>query len=227
MPTVAQDISRAIIVIAFLVFGLAIDQHVPFWGQLLVSIAAWVLLLYWISMAQREQQIMLYACVIYATLGECFLSLVWGLYDYRLGNIPAFVPPGHALLLILGLIITARTPDWLTWVVPGVALPCVALLAWMGVDTFGVLLFSMLILCMVFNRSRKLYAVMFVLSLAMEIYGTWVGNWAWRVDVPWIGLTTTNPPIAAGAFYCMLDLLVMTTLRAWRSRRRRAVTHAA
>ena len=225
MPTVTQDIYRAIIVIAFLVFGLAIDQHVPFWGQLLVSIAAWVLLLYWISVAQREQQIMLYACVVYATLGECFLSLVWGLYDYRLGNIPAFVPPGHALLLVLGLIITARTPDWVTWIVPGVALPCVALLAWIGVDTFGVLLFCLIVLCMVFNRSRKLYAVMFVLSLTMEIYGTWIGNWAWRVDVPWIGLTTTNPPIAAGAFYCMLDLLVMTTLRAWRSRRRGAVTH--
>jgi hypothetical protein len=192
MPTVTQDISRAIIVTAFLVSGLAIDQYVPFWGQLLVSIAAWTLLLYWISVAPREQQVMLYTCVAYATLGECFLSLVWGLYDYRLGNIPAFVPPGHALLLVLGLIITARTPDWVTWVVPGVALPCVALLAWIGVDTFGVLLFSLIALCMVFNRSRKLYAVMFVLSLTMEIYGTWIGNWAWRVDVPWIGLTTTN-----------------------------------
>jgi hypothetical protein len=227
MPTVTQDISRAIIVTAFLVSGLAIDQYVPFWGQLLVSIAAWTLLLYWISVAPREQQVMLYTCVAYATLGECFLSLVWGLYDYRLGNIPAFVPPGHALLLVLGLIITARTPDWVTWVVPGVALPCVALLAWIGVDTFGVLLFSLIALCMVFNRSRKLYAVMFVLSLTMEIYGTWIGNWAWRVDVPWIGLTTTNPPFAAGAFYCMLDWLVMTTLRTWRSRQRGAITHAA
>ena len=227
MPTVTQDISRAIIVTAFLVSGLAIDQYVPFWGQLLVSIAAWTLLLYWISVAPREQQVMLYTCVAYATLGECFLSLVWGLYDYRLGNIPAFVPPGHALLLVLGLIITARTPDWVTWIVPGVALPCVALLAWIGVDTFGVLLFSLIALCMVFNRSRKLYAVMFVLSLTMEIYGTWIGNWAWRVDVPWIGLTTTNPPVAAGAFYCMLDWLVMTTLRTWRSRQRGAMTHAA
>ena len=227
MPTVTQDISRAIIVTAFLVSGLAIDQYVPFWGQLLVSIAAWTLLLYWISVAPREQQVMLYTCVAYATLGECFLSLVWGLYDYRLGNIPAFVPPGYALLLVLGLIITARTPDWVTWIVPGVALPCVALLAWIGVDTFGVLLFSLIALCMVFNRSRKLYAVMFVLSLTMEIYGTWIGNWAWRVDVPWIGLTTTNPPFAAGAFYCMLDWLVMTTLRTWRSRQRGAMTHAA
>ena len=53
---------------------------------------------------------------------------------------------------------------------------------------------------------------MFVLALAMEIYGTWLGNWAWDIDVPWLGLTTINPPLAAGAFYCMLDLLVVATV---------------
>jgi hypothetical protein len=28
--------------------------------------------------------------------------------------------------------------------------------------------------------------------------------------VPWLGLNTINPPIAAGAFYCVLDLLVVS-----------------
>ena len=50
---------------------------------------------------------------------------------------------------------------------------------------------------------------MFVLSLAMELYGTWLGNWTWSAQVPWLGLTADNPPIAAGAFYCVLDLLVV------------------
>ena len=108
--------------------------------------------------------------------------------------------------------------SWVTWLVPVVALPFIAWLAWMGADTFGVLLYLMLVTCMIFNRARKLYAVMFVLSLAMEIYGTWMGNWAWHANVPWLGLTTTNPPIAAGAFYCVLDLLVMTTRRVWGAR---------
>jgi hypothetical protein len=53
---------------------------------------------------------------------------------------------------------------------------------------------------------------MFVLSLAMEIYGTVLGNWAWGAEVPWLGLTTINPPLAAGAFYCVLDLLVVATV---------------
>jgi hypothetical protein len=54
--------------------------------------------------------------------------------------------------------------------------------------------------------------VMFVLSLAMEIYGVWLGNWTWAPEAPWLGFTTINPPLAAGAFYCMLDMLVVATL---------------
>lgn len=218
MPTETQDTTRAALICAVIILGLALDQFVPFWGQTLTSAGLWLLLLHWMRQAAREQQIMLIACVVYATLGECFLSLVWGLYDYRLGNIPAFVPPGHALLLMLGVIIAARLRDWINWVVPLAAAPFVLLLAVTGIDTFGVLLFAILILCMIFSRSRKLYAVMFVLSLAMEIYGTWIGNWAWRPVVPWLELTTTNPPLAAGVFYCLLDFLVMTTLQRYRTR---------
>jgi hypothetical protein len=31
-------------------------------------------------------------CIVLATLGEAFLSLVWGLYDYQFRNLPLFVP---------------------------------------------------------------------------------------------------------------------------------------
>lgn len=212
------DLSRAAIICAVIVCGLAFDQFVPFWGQTLTSAGLCALLLHWTRRAARDEQIMLIACVIYATLGECFLSLVWGLYDYRLGNVPAFVPPGHALLLMLGVIIARRMPDWIVWFVPLAAAPFVLLLAVTGIDTLGVLLFAILLLSMRFSASRKLYAVMFVLSLTLEIYGTWLGNWAWREAVPWLGLTTTNPPLAAGVFYCVLDLLVMTTLAQWKKR---------
>jgi hypothetical protein len=213
-----RDNLRAAVICAVIVLGLAFDQLVPFWGQTLTNLGLWALLLYWIHQAAREEQVMLVACVVYATLGECFLSLVWGMYDYRLENIPAFVPPGHALLLMLGVILAARLPDSINWVVPLASAPFVLLLAVTGIDTFGVLLFAILIACMVFSRSRKLYAVMFVLSLTMEIYGTWLGNWAWRPVVPWLELTTTNPPLAAGVFYCLLDFLVMTTVQHYRTR---------
>jgi hypothetical protein len=31
---------------------------------------------------------------VIATTGEMLLSLGWGQYTYRLGNVPMFVPPG-------------------------------------------------------------------------------------------------------------------------------------
>jgi hypothetical protein len=53
---------------------------------------------------------------------------------------------------------------------------------------------------------------MFVLSLVLELYGTWIGNWVWKPEVPGLGLTTLNPPVAAGAFYCVLDFLVVSAV---------------
>jgi hypothetical protein len=223
MFTETRNTLRAALICAVIVFGLAFDQHVPFWGQTITSAGVWALLLYWIYVAPREQRLTLIACVSYATLGECFLSLVWGLYDYRLGNIPAFVPPGHALLFMLGAMITAYVRNWITWLVPLAAAPFVILLAAIGADTFGVVMFALLLSCMIFSQARKLYAVMFVLALAMEIYGTALGNWTWRPQVPWLEMATINPPLTAGVFYCVLDMLVVTTV-AWLMNRRQLPT---
>jgi hypothetical protein len=204
--------SRAFVIIAVIVCGLALDQLWPFWGQTLTNAGVWALFLWWLRASGPRQALCLTACVLYATIGEIFLSLVWGLYDYRLGNIPLFVPPGHALLLMLGLAIAARAKDWIVWAVPLTALPFVCVLLLTGSGTLDGLLFALLLACMLLGGARRLYAVMFVLALAMEIYGTWLGNWTWAADVPWLGLTSVNPPMGAGAFYCVLDMLVVTTV---------------
>jgi hypothetical protein len=207
-----RDLLRAIVITGVIAGGLALDQRVEFWGQTLTNFGVWTLYLYWLRGADAPGQVGLAACVVYATLGELFLSLAWGLYEYRLANVPLFVPPGHALLFMLGTLIAARVKDWINWLVPLAAAPFIGLLLVTRAGTLDALLFMMFLLCMLLGRARKLYAVMFALALAMEIYGTWLGNWAWGVDVPWLGLTTINPPLAAGAFYCVLDMLVVATV---------------
>jgi len=192
--------------------GLLFDQTVEFWGQTLTNVALWAVLLYWMRRASPVERSSLSVCVLYATLGEIFLSLVWGLYEYRLSNIPLFVPPGHAMLFMLGTILARHARDWMVWLVPLAATPFVFLLAVTGLGTLDALLFALFLLCILSGRASKLYAVMFVLSLAMEIYGTWLGNWTWAEEAPWLGFTTVNPPLAAGAFYCMLDMLVVATV---------------
>jgi len=81
-----------------------------------------------------------------------------------------------------------------------------------GVDTLGALLFLLLAAAsLAMPNHRRLYASTFVLALALELYGTWLGNWSWAREVPGMPLVTTNPPGAAGAFYCVLDALVVAT----------------
>ena len=204
--------SRAIAIVAVIAGGLFLDQQFEFWGQTLTNCCVWALFLHWLRGADARQQLALTACVVYATLGELFLSLGWGLYEYRLANVPLFVPPGHALLFMLGSIVADRLKNWINWVVPLAAAPFICALLVTRAGTLDALLFVLFLLCMLFGRAPRLYAVMFVVALAMEIYGTLLGNWAWHADVPWLGLTAINPPLAAGAFYCVLDLLVVTTV---------------
>ena len=69
----------------------------------------------------------------------------------------------------------------------------------------------LLILTFAFIRwgpEPRLYATMVWLALAMELWGTYLGNWTWASTVPHTGLTAWNPPLLVGAFYCFGDLLV-------------------
>ena len=198
------------LILATIVAGLFVDQHWGAAGQVAVSAFAWIVLAAVLRRSPAATRPALVACLLIATAGEVFLSLVWGLYQYRQQNIPLFVPPGHVLLFFLGTRIAERLPERSVGYVAAAAAPLVGLLAWQGHDTLGPLLYALFLACLWISPSRRLYATMFVLSLAMEIYGTWLGNWRWNAAVPWLGLTTANPPVAAGAFYCVLDLLVVS-----------------
>ena len=203
------------LIVATIAIGLLVDQWWAGHGQHAVNAAAWLVfaLLCWRSVpAQRP---LLLACLAFATAGEAFLSLGWGLYDYRLGNIPLFVPPGHVLLFYLGTQIAGRLPNGSEWWIAALALAVVAAFAATGRDTLGPLLYLLFAACLWLSPARRrLYATMFVLALAMELYGTWLGNWTWAARVPWLGLAADNPPLAAGAFYCVLDLLVVSAGKA-------------
>lgn len=206
------------LVILTFVLGLIIDQHAGLAGQLAVSVWAWGLFFWLLRTTPREWRLPFYACLVWATAGEIFLTLVWGLYTYRLENIPLFVPPGHVLLFYLGLVLAPRAPRAFVALVPAAAIGYAAF-AWIrGFDTISIPLSLLFIVCMLQPEGRRLYAVMFVASLMAEVYGTWIGNWVWHRDVPYLGLNGANPPLAAGAFYCALDVLVGLTVRAIRQR---------
>lgn len=203
----------ALTIVLTIVAGLWLDSIGPDWIRMVVSGWTWALLAALCWQVDPARRSLWLSCLAWATFGEIILSLVWGLYDYRLGNLPLFVPPGHVLLFALGMWLTERLPDALTSTVPALGGGLVLAFALLQADTLSLPLFAFFLLCIRFGPSPKLYSTMFVLALLMELYGTALGSWTWHILIPGLPLTAANPPLAAGAFYCLLDWLAGSSAR--------------
>lgn len=203
-------------IVAVISVGLLLDIRYGWTGQHIATvwtIAVWAWLY---RLGDRDERHILIIATVVSGIGEVFLSLIWGLYDYQFHNVPLFVPPGHALLMTLGLLVSRHiTPPLVLAITLAAALWGVYVWA-NDFDRFGAFLFGMYAACIALARgpARALYATMFVLALVMELYGTALGNWFWHSPAPWTHLSAANPPFSAGAFYCVLDLLVLWILRA-------------
>jgi len=206
---------HTLLVIATFAIGLIVDQHGGLAGQLAVSIWSWGLMIRLVTTSPPQWKMSLYACLIWATAGEIFLSLVWGLYTYRLENIPFFIPPGHVFLFWLGIRFAPGLSRLFVYAVPVAAIGYAAYALHSGFDTVSIPLVGLFVMCWLQPEGRRLYSLMLVMSLAVELYGTWIGNWVWHADVPYFTLTSNNPPIVSGSFYCMLDVLVGLTARSF------------
>jgi hypothetical protein len=200
---------HSVLIVSALAIGLAADVQTGFHGQILISAVIWALLLYLMAHFDLIERRALFSCLVISTLGEIVLSLGWGLYTYRLHNIPLFVPPGHVMLLMLGITVaqrmSRRTANAILVCAAGYAFAAAAA----GIDTFALpLLAALAAVSLLMPDHRRLYASTFIVSLVLELYGTWLGNWTWGREVPLIQLVTTNPPGIASAFYAVLDALV-------------------
>jgi hypothetical protein len=200
----------AVLIVATMVLGLWLDAQGLPGCQEIVSLWVWgmfLVLLMRRCVLYRRSELLL--CLGIATLGEVVLSLCWGLYDYRLGNLPLFVPPGHVLLYMLGKELAPRMPAWIVKAVPLLFAPYIVYGIWSGLDVQSGIWYVVLLLVLSIGDNRRLYALMFVMAFMLEIYGTGLANWAWRSTVPGLGLASANPPASVGAFYAVLDLLVV------------------
>jgi len=208
------DKKTSIKICSAIVSGLWLDSISPLWGQICAGIIFWWLFIDLFHKMPRGPQILMFSGLIMAVLGEIFCSLIWQLYDYRLFNIPHYVPPGHMLVFLLGSAIAPRMPAWVVWGVP--ALSSIYVVAGMitNFDRFSAILFLMFLASLISEKDRRLYSTMFLLCLALEIYGTWLGNWTWKPLIPVWELSTPNPPPMSGAFYCILDFLMLRLMLA-------------
>jgi len=205
-----------LVVTAWTVGGLAVDRHVGHTGQLALGVFTVGVLAVLLALHPRTVRIQTLVVVVVATLGEIVGSLVWGLYGYRLENLPTFVPPGHGLVYLAGLslaaILARHTSALLvaaglvaaTWGFAGVTVLPAA-------DVSGTIGCAFLIGVLVWAR-RPVYAGVFMVVVALELYGTALGTWTWQPTVPGLGLSQGNPPSGVASGYVVFDVVALTLI---------------
>jgi hypothetical protein len=219
-------------VAAYLAALLYADRFVGLGGQLVLgTITAAVLLavLRPLGPALRAQTLVVVAV---ATVGELIGSIVWGLYTYRLENLPAFVPPAHGLVY-LGGVALSRLAAGRPRLLVGAALA--AVLAWgaAGVtvlpraDVSGALGAAGLAIFLLRGRAPAVYAGVFAVVAALELYGTALGTWTWAATAPGTPISQGNPPSGIAAGYVVFDIAALAlaptllAITAWTAARTR------
>ena len=197
--------------------ALAIDSVVGLTGQNLLGLAGWIVLLAAAVHLTALERARVTVVILVATLGEVIGSIIWGAYEYRLGNLPLFVPPGHGLVYLTGLAISR-----LSWVRAHatlfVRLALAGLVGWAlwGLtlaerqDVAGAIGAAFLALFLLRGRAAPLYAGVFVFVAYLELYGTWIGTWTWAETLPGTPIPDGNPPSGIAAGYVLFDIAALT-----------------
>jgi hypothetical protein len=192
------------------------DAHFDRWAQTAVTVITWLLLAAVFVAVDGHERRQLVVVVLVATAFEITFSIIWGLYVYRFGNLPMYVPPGHGLIYLLAVRISQIGPVHASRRVTS-GLVTVAVCSWVAwalvvpdhPDVVGLCLLPSLLYCLWFARRWHVYAGAFVATTILEIVGTQFGNWRWADAVPGLGIPQGNPPSAIAAGYCLLDAIVL------------------
>ncbi len=193
---------------------LALDAHASAEEHLALGLVAWVFLAATLALQPRPIQVQVLVLVGVATVLEVIGSLIWRAYTYRLQDLPLFVPAGHGLFYLTALrvaalpalarharaIVVAVTLGATAWLLGGLVrapLP----------DLLGFVVWAIFLRFILRGRHPLLYSVSFVMTAALEFYGTGLGIWTWSPVLPVLWLPAGNPPACIGAGYAAMDAL--------------------
>ncbi len=203
------------VVLYFVALGLA-DRGVDAYGQIGLGLVTWAVLLaaLWTLPLERRLQTLLVVAV--ATCMEVVGSILWGVYSYRLHNLPLFVPPGHGLVYLGGISLSQtafvrRRPG----VFVGAVAACAAAWGLAGLtvlprtDVGGALGVAVFLFFLVRGRAPAIYGGVFLVVLFLEIWGTAIGLWQWHAVTPGLGVRMGNPPSGAMSGYVLFDIVAI------------------
>jgi hypothetical protein len=207
-------VTRFAAIVAFLAALLAVDTAVDTRTQLLLGLATWAALLLACRSVTPERRAQVAVVIAAATVAEVTGSIVWGVYTYRLENLPSFVPPAHGLVYLAGVALSG-------WVVRYakqlVAIALVGALGWAAAgltvlpraDVGGALGAILLSYYLLRGRAPAVYAGVFIVVAALELYGTAIGTWTWAETIPGTGIPNGNPPSGVASGYVWFDVMAL------------------
>jgi hypothetical protein len=216
-------------VAAYLALLLWADRFVDARAQLVLGAVTWIALLAACRPLAATRRAQVAVVVVVATCGEITGSIVWGVYTYRLENLPSFVPPAHGLVYLGGLALAqaaAARPQLLVrtalagvvgWGVAGLTvLP--------RTDAAGFAGALLLAFFLLRGRAPAVYAGVFLVVAGLELYGTALGTWTWHETIPGTPVPNGNPPSGVAGGYVFFDVVALAlapvVLRAAQSVRR-------
>jgi hypothetical protein len=199
---------------SYLALLLWADRFVDARGQLALGALTWLVLVLACRPLSASRRAQVAVVVLAATCGELTGSIVWGVYTYRLENLPSFVPPAHGLVYLTGLalaraalarpqlLVRVALAGVLAWGVAGVTV-----LARTDLGGFaGALLLAVFL---VRGRAAAVYAGVFLVVGALELYGTALGTWTWHDTIPGTDVPNGNPPSGVASGYVFFDVVAL------------------
>lgn len=202
----------------FITFGLFLDsKYMPPIFENNQHIATFVMLIGFFVLFYRAtariRELMIYAVLI-GFAGEHLFSIALKMYTYRLGNVPLYVPPGHAIVYVAAIYFckeayVKRYRKELEKFFTIFVLSYSTLFLIFANDIFGFLM-SLLVIFLLRNkpRERLFFLTMYVVVAFLEIVGTRYQCWVWPTTaygvIPF--LKSANPPSGISLFYFLLDL---------------------
>jgi hypothetical protein len=205
---------RAGLIAGYLAALLAVDTQVDLHGQLVLGALTWIVLLFAARTLPFERRCQVAVVICAATVAELTGSIIWGVYTYRLHNLPTFVPPAHGLVFIAGLSLSQALrgqtrPLVLVAATVATAWGIAGLTVLPRTDAAGALGVPLLLAFLWRSRSRAAYAGVFLVVAGLELYGTAIGTWRWADQLPGLGIPDGNPPSGVASGYVWFDVMAL------------------
>jgi hypothetical protein len=197
---------------AYLAGLLALDTQVALRGQLALGALTFAVLAAALRPLPSLARAQAIGVVLFATVGEVTGSLVWGVYHYRLHNLPLFIPPAHGLVYLSGVALSRslrrRAVVWAA-AVGATAWGIAGLTVLPRLDVAGAFGVPLLLVFLWRSRLRAVYGGVFLVVAALELYGTSIGTWRWAAGIPGLGISDGNPPSGVAAGYVWFDVMAL------------------